>query len=274
AAGDQERVVAERPARLGAGLAAVDVDCRKRAERQDDSDLLGERAEVEVADRSEAEGLRHRHRAVPERRLRSEELDTGPALARVAQRQSRLERGDAATGDQNREVVTRHTSIVRRSRTEGIRESASTRPGFLRIRLSRLGGATEHAPSAAPEPRCLHFRGSREAPSRWGRIPDIAYETYVSAFRPQGRSRTLRKVRRTPTCCPQVSTGGASFWGQRGGGASGRLDRDFRGKLGADVARLELEPRTRVEVDVRGHERDERQRDRVDDAGDEVQDRK
>src|SRR4029078_6402367 len=39
---------------------------------------------------------------------------------------------------------------------------------------------------------------------------------------------------------------------------SGRLDRDFGGKLGADVARLQLEPRARVEVDVRGHERDER----------------
>ena len=55
--------------------------------------------------------------------------------------------------------------------------------------------------------------------------------------------------------------------------ASGRLDRDFGGKLGADVAGLQLEPRARVEVDVRGHERDEGQRYRVDDPGDEVQNR-
>ena len=219
AAGDQERVVAERPRPPACGPRAG----RRRPPRA--------RRATGPTPTSSASAPRSKWRTVPRpkgsatatgryQKLGSgaSELDAGPALAELAQRQRRLERGDAAAGDQDREA--RHPSHLDRAtsrRTEGIGESASTRLGFLRIVLGRLGeGDGARAPSAAPEPRRLAFAVARVRLRAVGGGP--GYRTRGRTFRRfvhrSGRELSAKCGERR-VGCPQRSTGGGRAWGKR-----------------------------------------------------------
>ena len=151
AAGDEQRVVPEDGARLRAGLAAVDVDCRERAERQARAEARRELSQVEMPHGAEAERLGHGYRAVPEARLGREELHADKALAELAQGQRRLQRRDAAARDHHREAVVRHVPIVRERAPGRHRGIGVLALGFLRIaRGADSERATEHARCPPP----------------------------------------------------------------------------------------------------------------------------
>jgi hypothetical protein len=103
AEGEEERVVLELHAGLGARDLALGGDLRQRAEDDACTRLLGQIAELEVMHVTETERLRDRQRPVPEMRLGSQQLQVDAILGEVAKRKHRLEGGDAASGDEDSE---------------------------------------------------------------------------------------------------------------------------------------------------------------------------
>ena len=229
---------------------------------------------------SEPEGLGDRHGPVPEARLGGEQLDADPALAELAQRQRRLERGHPAARDQHRVLVVLHVTILRERAPPGIGEMACFRPGFYGsvrgVRPGEGGGAdvairrpsTEATALRRPQPlRALRALGGRHMSSHTRGGPARSVHRYAEKLSATSGQRrfAFHTVPQAPAC----------GWGKIGTSRrrSDGVDRDLGRQLVARVHRLELEPRPRVEVHVGRHERDERQRDRIDEPGDEVEER-
>jgi hypothetical protein len=150
-AGEEQRVVTQDGVASRPGLTAVDVDAREGSERDEGADTVRQLAEVEVPDLAEVERLGDGHGPVPEARFGREELDADLSLSELAERESCFERRHAAAGDQDRERVSFHASMVRGGRTSVIGERACSRPGFYGSARRAAGGAVTTGRRAAPD---------------------------------------------------------------------------------------------------------------------------
>lgn len=97
----QKHVVPEHGTIHGAERVLVGVDPRHASLAQARSSRLDERPERKPPHLADPERLRDRQGVVRKVGFRGDELDQEPVLGERAQRQCRLERRDAAAGDQN-----------------------------------------------------------------------------------------------------------------------------------------------------------------------------
>ena len=109
----------QRVAALEPGDASGGVDAGQRALHQPDVVALGELAQVERRRRAEAERRRHRGGPVDQGVVGGQQIDLEAAAREGAQRQNRLDGGDAGAGDDD----AGHAGSVRRARPPANRQN-------------------------------------------------------------------------------------------------------------------------------------------------------